>query len=292
MIGATPAPQRRLLLLGGALAVGGTVAALAGAPSASALEDAFAGTGALGFVAYALLYAVLVVALVPGAALTIAAGALYGPVGGTVVSLVGATLGATAAFAVARRSSRSAVEQLRGERLARVERRLRDHGLMTVVALRLVPLVPFNVFNYVAGASALRTRDYVLGTAVGIVPGAIAFATLGGSIGDPGSPAFVGAVALIVVMTAAGALAARRSPPEPAGPRQAVEPERDHPDGPGESVAPEPGHPDGPGESVAPEPAHPDGGRESVAPELRRLAWAAAFVVAVAAILLSSGLYH
>ena len=65
--------------------------------------------------------------------------------------------------------------------------------MLSIIALRLVPLVPFNVLNYLAGASAIRTRDYVAGTAIGIIPGAIAFATLGGSIDDPGRPAFIAA---------------------------------------------------------------------------------------------------
>lgn len=53
-----------------------------------------------------------------------------------------------------------------------------------------MPIVPFNVLNYVAGVSALSLRDYVLATAVGILPGAFAYVALGGSLDDPGSPQF------------------------------------------------------------------------------------------------------
>lgn len=203
-------PRARLLVLGALLAVTATVAAVAGAPSAGELEDAFTGDGPRGPAAYVLLYAVLTVALVPGAALTVAAGALYGPVGGSLVSIAGATLGAVVAFALARRASGSAVDDLEGERVARIQKRLRDDGLWAMIALRLIPVVPFNVLNYVAGASALRTRDYVVGTVIGIVPGAVAYATLGGSLGDPGSPAFIGAAVLAVALMFAGVAAARR----------------------------------------------------------------------------------
>ncbi len=205
-------PRRRLLTLGALLILGAGAAALAGGPSPTGLEDAFAGAGAPGAVAFIALYAVLTVALVPGSALTIAAGAIYGPAVGTLVSVTGALGGATAAFALARRTARASLEQVQGERAAHIQQRLREHGLLSIIALRLVPLVPFNVLNYIAGASALRARDYVVGTAVGIVPGAIAFATLGGSVHDPGSPAFVIAAALVVVLTLSGALAARRRP--------------------------------------------------------------------------------
>ncbi|MGH2900078.1 MAG: TVP38/TMEM64 family protein, partial [Solirubrobacteraceae bacterium] len=61
----------------------------------------------------------------------------------------------------------------------------------------------------------VKARDYVVGTAVGIVPGAIAFATLGATANDPGSPAFVAAAALAVVLVAAGALIARRGSSAP-----------------------------------------------------------------------------
>ena len=167
------------------LVTGSIAGSLAGATSPAGLQDAFAGSGVLGAVAFAGLYAVLTVMLFPGSALTIAAGAIFGPIVGTLVSLAGALLGATAAFAIARHTARAPLEQVQSERVARIQERLRQHGLLSIVALRLVPLVPFNALNYVAGASAIRTLDYVAGTAIGIIPGAIAFATLGGSIDDP-----------------------------------------------------------------------------------------------------------
>jgi len=206
-------PERRLLLLGALLVAGSLAGALVGVPSPEGLQDGFADSGLLGAVAFAALYAALTVSLVPGAALTIAAGAIFGPVLGTLVSIAGALAGATAAFAISRRTARASLEQVQSERAADIQRRLRAHGLLSIIALRLIPLVPFNLLNYLAGASAIRTRDYVVGTAIGIVPGAIAFATLGGSIGDPWSTAFVVAAVVVVVLTAMGALTARRARP-------------------------------------------------------------------------------
>lgn len=250
------APGPRLLLLAILLVAGSLAGALAGAPSPAELQEAFTDSGLLGAVAFAALYAVLTVALIPGSALTVAAGAIFGPVAGTLVSIAGAVIGATAAFALARRASRGSLEQVQGERAARVQQRLREHGLLSIIALRLIPLVPFNLLNYLAGASAIRARDYVLGTAVGIVPGAIAFATLGGSIHDPGSPAFLVATMLVVALTLTGAIAARRRPPRA---RAAAPTER------------------------------PAEARDA---DLRRLAWSAAFLLTVAGTLLASGLYH
>ncbi len=76
--------------------------------------------------------------------------------------------------------------------------------------VRMVPLFPFNVLNLVSGVTALRFRDYVLATAVGIVPGTVLLAAAGGSIDDPTSPVFIGAVVGFVLLAVIGGLVARR----------------------------------------------------------------------------------
>lgn len=165
-------------------------------PSTSDIEDLFDGGGALGPLLYALAYAVLTIAVFPGAPLTLAAGALYGAVGGTAVSVAGAGAGAIGAFLIARHSTRSSVEQATGKRLAGLEERLEGKGFLALLTLRLVPVVPFNALNYGAGASSIGTRDYVFATLAGIVPGAFAYAAIGAGVDDPLSPLFIGAVVL------------------------------------------------------------------------------------------------
>ena len=197
-------PVAALIALGVLLAVAATVAIVL-QPSQEDLEDALGGGGALGPVVYAAVYAVLTVALVPGLPLTLAAGALYGAVGGAAVSVIGASIGATAAFGLARRGARDSVERVRGERLAALEKRLDGKGLLALLTLRLVPVVPFNALNYAAGATSIGVRDYVIATTFGIIPGAVAFAALGAGLDDPASPLFIGAAALAIAL----ALAAR-----------------------------------------------------------------------------------
>jgi len=91
-----------------------------------------------------------------------------------------------------------------------------DQGLLAVI-----PVVPFNALNYAFGLSAVTRRDYLIGTAVGIVPGTIAFVVLGSSIADPRSPGFIGSLAAVVVLIAISTYRSRRSSPPPAaeGPR-------------------------------------------------------------------------
>ena len=174
------------------------------------VRDLVAAAGVWGPLVFVALYAVLTAALVPGSPLTVAAGVLFGPWLGTVLVVVGATLGAGAAFLWGRRLGRDAVARLTGERFARADAWLADRGPLAILYLRLVPLVPFNLLNPVAGVTGVRFRHFVVGTAVGIVPGTFAFAALGGSFDDPTSPVFLGAAALLLVLAVGAPVVDRR----------------------------------------------------------------------------------
>lgn len=189
------------------------------------------GLGPAGPIAFVLLYAALTVLLVPGSVITAVGGALFGVGLGTLLAVIGASLGATAAFGLGRRLGRAEVEALAGRRVGSLDRWLGRRGFVAVLYLRLVPVVPFNVFNYVAGVTALRLRDYVLGTLLGIIPGAFAFAALGGSIRDPKSPTLFLAAGLALLLAVGGPLVERlrrRRPGRPSlhedlGPRDSDE---------------------------------------------------------------------
>ncbi len=197
-----------LLVLG----VGGALLAAGGRVSEALdlIRDTVDRAGMWGPVLFVLAYAVLTMLLVPGSPLTIAAGVLFGPWVGTLLVVVGATAGATGAFLWGRHLGRDAVARLTGDRFDRVDAWLHDRGLLAVLYVRLVPLLPFNLLNPVAGVTGVTLRDYVVGTAVGIVPGTFAFAALGGTFDDPTSPTFLGALALLVVLAVGAPLVDRR----------------------------------------------------------------------------------
>ena len=181
--------------------------------SLGALRDRVEQLGTAGPVAWIGIYAVATVLLLPGTPFTVAAGVLFGPLVGAVTALVGATVGATASFLVGRGVGRSAVATLAGRRLQTIDRFLTDRGLVSVLTVRLIPLFPFNLVNLVAGVTALRLRAYVVGTAVGIVPGTVLLAVSGGSIDDPGSPLFIGSVVGFIALVVVTGLLGRRLRP-------------------------------------------------------------------------------
>lgn len=121
----------------------------------------------------------------PGTPLTLLAGATFGVVWGSVVSLIGNILGATMAFFISRYFLQKYVVKnilSKYPNIAQYEKRFSTHGLETVILLRLIPLFPFNVLNYLLGVTRVSNRDYIVGTAIGIIPGTIAFVYFGQSL--------------------------------------------------------------------------------------------------------------
>ena len=111
------------------------------------------------------------------------AGALFGLAGGIAISWVASMLSALVGFAIARRLGREAVAELTGPRIDKAEEIMRQQGVAAVIVARLTPVLPFTIVNYGAGVSAVSLRDFLVGTAVGIVPGTVGYAALGASAG-------------------------------------------------------------------------------------------------------------
>ena len=128
---------------------------------------------------YLVLYALATVAFVPGALITLAGGALFGPFWGSILNLAGATLGATLAFLVARFIAADWVERKAGGLLKRLIDGVDAEGWRFVAFVRLVPLFPFNLSNYVLGLTRIPLLHYVLATLVCMAPGAVAYTWFG-----------------------------------------------------------------------------------------------------------------
>jgi len=147
------------------------------------LADWVATLGFWGPFVFIAAYVVATVAFVPGLVLTIAAGALFGLVAGTLYVFIGASLGACAAFAVARSFGRQAIERrLQGNpRFAAVDRAIAREGLRIVFLLRLSPLFPFSLGNYALGLTRVRFRDYALACS-GMLPWTFVYVYLGSAV--------------------------------------------------------------------------------------------------------------
>jgi uncharacterized membrane protein YdjX (TVP38/TMEM64 family) len=167
--------------------------------------------GAWGPAVYILLYAIGPSFLVPGAVMTIAAGLAFGTWWGSLWSLIGADIGAIVAFAAGRFMGREFVVRTIGIRFQKMLGKIARHGFYITLYLRIVPVIPYNAFNLLAGASPITFRDYFWASMIGMIPGTILFAFLGDALWHPTSPRFFIAVALIAVCFAAGEIYRRYS---------------------------------------------------------------------------------
>lgn len=142
----------------------------------------------LGFV---ILYTVVVALSLPGASImTLAGGFLFGVATGSLLTVIGATLGATALFLIARTALGDVLRRRAGPLLARMADGFGKNAFSYLLFLRLVPVFPFWAVNLVPALLGMRLVPFVVATGLGIIPGTIVFAAFGaglGSVFDAGS---------------------------------------------------------------------------------------------------------
>lgn len=163
------------------------------------------GIGAAGYVVYVLAYAVCCVFLIPALALTLGAGAIFGFAAGSLIVVIGATIGATLAFLLARTVLRARVERMteNNAKFRALDRAITAEGTKILWLVRLSGFPPFTWVNYAFGLTGVRVVPYILITMFGIIPGTLAFTWAGAA----GAAALTGSgnrIALLV--TAAGAI--------------------------------------------------------------------------------------
>jgi uncharacterized membrane protein YdjX (TVP38/TMEM64 family)/rhodanese-related sulfurtransferase len=144
-----------------------------------ALEASITGLGEWAAFAFVTAFALATVLFVPGSLFGLTGGALFGPLWGTILNLLGATLGATIAFLVARHTGADWIAARMGGGLKRIVAGVEAEGWRFVAMTRLVPIVPFNVLNYALGLTRIRLSHYVIATLICMLPGTAAYSWLG-----------------------------------------------------------------------------------------------------------------
>ena len=146
---------------------------------AHALTRTVRAAGPWGPLAFMALYAAATVAFFPGSVLTLAGGALFGPIAGTFYNLTGATLGATGAFLASRHLAADWVRRRVGGRAEQIIAGVEREDWRFVAFVRLVPLIPFNLLNYALGLTRIRLSRYVITSYIAMLPGSLAYTYLG-----------------------------------------------------------------------------------------------------------------
>ncbi len=141
--------------------------------------------GAVGAIAFIIIYILATVAFFPGSILTLGAGVVFGLVLGSFYVFIGATIGATVAFLVGRYLARGWVaEKIQGNsKFQAIDEAVGREGLKIVLLTRLSPIFPFNLLNYAYGVTGVSLKDYLLGCA-GMIPGTIMYVYIGSLAGS------------------------------------------------------------------------------------------------------------
>jgi len=143
------------------------------------LETWINDAGVLAPMVFILIYALATVLFLPGSVITLAGGALFGPVLGTFLNLTGATLGAALAFLISRYLASDWIADKAGGKVKQLINGVEGEGWRFVAFVRLVPLFPFNLLNYALGLTKIRFLHYLIATYICMLPGAIAYTWLG-----------------------------------------------------------------------------------------------------------------
>jgi pyruvate/2-oxoglutarate dehydrogenase complex dihydrolipoamide dehydrogenase (E3) component/uncharacterized membrane protein YdjX (TVP38/TMEM64 family) len=172
-----------------------------------ALRDWLHTLGPWGPLVFVGIYVVAVVAALPGSAITIVAGALFGSVLGVILVSIGATLGASLAFLIGRYWARGAVVTWlsRNEKFRKLDQLTEEHGAIIVALTRLVPIFPFNLLNYGFGLTKVPFWTYVFWSWLCMLPGTVLYVVgadaVATSLAQGMIPwALVGAFAVVLVL--------------------------------------------------------------------------------------------
>lgn len=143
-----------------------------------------------------------VLAMIPVTLLIAATGVVFGPILGPIYAMAGCLASGSIGFAIGRRMGRRRVEQLGGERVARLSRAIQRNGTLAVFLVRKVP-APFTLSNIVVGASSVAYRDFVIGTLLGMGAFVVALAGFGYQLPmlfqDPSPKTLIQAALFVVV---------------------------------------------------------------------------------------------
>jgi len=177
------------------------------------IQEVAVDAGPLGWLVFIASVVVLELLWMPRVWGLLAAGVLFGPVAGALLSFVADMIGAVLCYGLGRGGAKEWVEGIlsRRPRAAKVADLLtKRRGVVTVAVLRVVPIAHYTAVSYAAGVAGIRFAPFVIGNAIGILPYALIYPFVGHSALDPRSPEFLVGVGVVLVSIVVTTIVARR----------------------------------------------------------------------------------
>ena len=172
-------------------------------------------TGSWAPFAYIALFALLPAFFFPVAVLALAGGLLFGLGLGSLYTFIGAIINCALMFILSRYVGREQAERIITNKLSpswqeKLKKAGGRQGFLLLVILRLIPAVPYNLINYAYGLTPMKFWPYMLGSAIGIIPGTLVFINIGDKAWDISSPSFWLAIGLLVLLLGVTAFLGKR----------------------------------------------------------------------------------
>ena len=174
--------------------------------TAQGIRDYILSFGVIGPVVYILIWILLPVFFFPVPILALAGGLSFGLVEGSIYTIIGAMLNSLFMFVIAKVLAKDMVTSYLEKKLPKkwwdkFENADSRKGFLIVLICRLIPIMPYNVINYVSGLTNIRLGNYLLATFVGILPGTVIFLNVGDKILNVGSKEFYISIGLVIALT-------------------------------------------------------------------------------------------
>lgn len=170
------------------------------------MQEFIASFGAFSPIIYLLAFAILPIFFFPVPILAVVGGVLFGFVKGSILTFIGASINCYLMFIISRKFGRDYAKNLLKKRLSPKQHdkifNVSDEKLMvSLVVLRLIPLVPYNLINYGYGLTNISLIKYMIASVLGIIPGTIVFLNFGATSTNIWSIEFLISSILVLLLT-------------------------------------------------------------------------------------------
>ena len=155
-------------------------------PELDELRVALDGYGAWAWLVFVAAYAVVALTPIPVTIMAVAAGLLFGPLAGSLLSVAGASMGAVGAYGIARLAGHELVMKGLGKHADTLEDAFEERGFLSIIVLRCAPGLPYWPVNYGAGAMGVPLGSFAAASTLGSVPGQVSLVAVGAFVAHPG----------------------------------------------------------------------------------------------------------
>lgn len=156
--------------------------------------------GVLAPLIYIVMFSLVPLTFFPDSVLAISAGLIFGFSKGYIYTTIGALIGASIAFFIARYLGKEIIKKKSSDKLEKIERLIEKNGFYIIFLLRLIPLFPFDVISYGAGITNVKYKDFILATLFGTIPGIAVFTNIGATSLNIKNTSFYISIAFLVLL--------------------------------------------------------------------------------------------